>query len=46
MDTILCPHQFLVVKNDGTYENSLLFENMYTVTPVRGNFSSMSRRRI
>ncbi|MGX5816909.1 DUF3823 domain-containing protein [Chitinophaga lutea] len=29
---------FLIVKNDGTYENSMLFENMYTVTPVRGNF--------
>ncbi len=30
--------QYLVVKNDGTYENSLLFENTYTVQPVRGNF--------
>ncbi|RYG02399.1 MAG: DUF3823 domain-containing protein [Chitinophagaceae bacterium] len=30
--------QFLLVKNDGSYENSLLFANMYTVRPVRGNF--------
>lgn len=30
--------QYLIVKNDGTYENSLLFENMYTIQPVRGNF--------
>ena len=30
--------QFLVVKNDGTYENSLLFANTYTIQPVRGNF--------
>ncbi|WP_200976388.1 DUF3823 domain-containing protein [Echinicola sp. 20G] len=31
-------HQYLVVKNDGSYENSMLFENTYTVQPVRGNF--------
>lgn len=30
--------QYLIVKNDGTYANSLLFSNMYTVQPVRGNF--------
>ena len=30
--------QYLIIKNDGTYENSLLFENTYTVQPVRGNF--------
>lgn len=30
--------QYLIVKNDGTYENSMLFDNMYTVRPVRGNF--------
>lgn len=38
--------QFLVVKNDGTYENSLLFENMYTVTPVRGNFIDIESQDI
>lgn len=30
--------QVLIVKTDGTYENSMLFENMYTVKPMRGNF--------
>lgn len=30
--------QYLIVKTDGTYANSLLFSNMYTVQPVRGNF--------
>lgn len=30
--------QYLVVKNDGSYANSLLFSNSYKVTPVRGNF--------
>jgi len=30
--------QYLKVKNDGTFENKLLFENTYTVQPVRGNF--------
>lgn len=30
--------QYLIVKNDGTYENSRLFANTYTVQPVRTNF--------
>lgn len=30
--------QVLIVKTDGTYVNSLLFANTYTVQPVRGNF--------
>lgn len=30
--------QYMVVKNDGTFENRLIFENTYTVQPVRGNF--------
>ncbi len=30
--------QYLVVKNNGTYDNTLLFANTYTVKPVRGNF--------
>ncbi len=30
--------QWLIFKTDGQYENSLLFENDYTVAPVRGNF--------
>ncbi|WP_436489916.1 DUF3823 domain-containing protein [Chitinophaga sp. ARDCPP14] len=30
--------QPLIVKTDGTYANTMLFANTYTVTPVRGNF--------
>ena len=30
--------QYMVVKNDGTYMNKLMFANTYTLTPVRGNF--------
>jgi len=30
--------QYLIVKVDGTYENSLMFANTYTVQPLRGNF--------
>lgn len=30
--------QTMIVKNDGTYRNNLIFSNTYTVTPVRGNF--------
>lgn len=30
--------QWLIFKVDGSYENSLLFENNYSVAPVRGNF--------
>lgn len=34
--------QYLIVKVDGTYENSLLFENTYTIQPKRGNFIDLS----
>jgi len=30
--------QVMIVKNDGTYRNNLIFANTYTITPVRGNF--------
>lgn len=30
--------QYMVVRNDGTYSNKLMFANTYTMTPVRGNF--------
>ena len=30
--------QVMIVKNDGTYRNDLIFSNTYTITPVRGNF--------
>ena len=38
--------QYLVVKNDGTYENRLLFENTYTVQPVRGNFYPIDEQEV
>ncbi|MBL1410442.1 DUF3823 domain-containing protein [Sphingobacterium faecale] len=30
--------QYMVVKNDGTYQNKLMFANKYTIRAVRGNF--------
>ena len=30
--------QTMILKNDGTYRNNLIFSNTYTITPVRGNF--------
>lgn len=30
--------QNMVIKNDGTYRNDLMFSGQYTMTPVRGNF--------
>lgn len=30
--------QYMVVKNDGTYRNELMFAASYTMKPVRGNF--------
>lgn len=38
--------QYLIVKVDGTYDNSLLFENTYTVQPVRGNFVAVQPQDI
>jgi hypothetical protein len=38
--------QYLIVKVDGTYENSLLFENTYTVQPKRGNFIDISPQEL
>lgn len=38
--------QYLVVKNDGTYMNKLMFANTYTITPVRGNFVPIGPRGI
>ena len=38
--------QNLVVKNNGTYENSRLFENMYTVQPVRTNFQLVAPQEV
>lgn len=30
--------QYLVIKNDGTYRNNMMFANTYSIRPVRGNF--------
>lgn len=38
--------QLLVVKNDGTYANTLLFANTYTVQPVRGNFIAVTPQEV
>lgn len=38
--------QYLVVKNDGSYANSLLFSNSYKVTPVRGNFIAVQSQEV
>jgi hypothetical protein len=38
--------QFLIVKNDGTYANDMLFANTYTVQPVRGNFIPLAAQDV
>ena len=38
--------QYLIVKTDGTYENSMLFSNTYTVKPVRGNFINVEAQEV
>lgn len=38
--------QYLVVKNDGTFRNNMMFANTYTIWPVRGNFVDVPKRGI
>jgi hypothetical protein len=38
--------QYLIFKNDGTYANTRLFANTYTVKPVRGNFKVMEAQEV
>lgn len=38
--------QNLVVKNNGTYENSRLFANSYMVQPVRTNFQAVASQEV
>ncbi|RAJ02404.1 uncharacterized protein DUF3823 [Chitinophaga skermanii] len=38
--------QYLIVKNDGSYANTMLFANTYTVRPVRGNFVSVEAQEV
>lgn len=36
----------MVVKNDGTYRNNLIFSGNYTMTPVRGNFEPVDPMQV
>lgn len=38
--------QYLIVKTNGSYDNSLLFANTYTVKPVRGNFVAVDAQDV
>ncbi|MFD1139858.1 DUF3823 domain-containing protein [Larkinella insperata] len=38
--------QTIIIKNDGTYRNNLVFANTYTITPVRGNFVPMTPQEV
>ncbi|MEO6682408.1 MAG: DUF3823 domain-containing protein [Ginsengibacter sp.] len=38
--------QYMVIKNDGTYRNNMMFANTYTIQPVRGNFVDVPKRGI
>lgn len=38
--------QYMVVKNDGTYRNNLMFAGVYTIRPVRGNFVPVESEEI
>ena len=38
--------QYLVLKTDGTYANTRLFANTYTVQPVRGNFKIVDPQEV
>lgn len=38
--------QYLVVKNDGTFRNNLMFANTYSIAPMRGNFVAVPKQDI
>ncbi|TDQ73472.1 DUF3823 domain-containing protein [Sphingobacterium yanglingense] len=38
--------QYMVIKNDGTYQNKLMFANTYTIRAVRGNFVPSASQEI
>lgn len=38
--------QYMVVKNDGTFMNKLMFSGTYTIQPVRGNFVPVPKQGI
>ncbi|MCF0074459.1 DUF3823 domain-containing protein [Dyadobacter sp. CY261] len=38
--------QTMIIKNDGSYRNNLIFANTYTITPVRGNFVPVTAQEV
>jgi len=38
--------QTMIIKNDGSYRNNLIFANTYTITPVRGNFVPVAPQEV
>lgn len=38
--------QYMVVRNDGTFRNNLMFSGEYTIQPVRGNFVPIDSKEI
>lgn len=39
-------NQYMVLKNDGTYQNKLMFANTYTMQLVRGNFVPLEKQEV
>ena len=39
-------NQYMVIKNDGTYQNKLMFANTYTMQLVRGNFVNLEKQEV
>lgn len=38
--------QYMVIKNDGTYDNKMMFASTYTIQPVRGNFVNVPKKGV
>lgn len=39
-------NQYMIIRNDGTFRNNLMFAGTYIVKPVRGNFVPLESREI
>ncbi len=39
-------NQYMVIKNDGTYANKMMFANTYSVQLVRGNFVPLEKQEV
>ena len=39
-------NQYMVIKNDGTFQNKLMFANTYTMQLVRGNFVNVEKQEV